>query len=130
MNFRKIKTLGSAALRCGSSGFGFRVIGNGLNQLVFCFRSRQKQLAFSRYLYQHQRNIYFKSYCKHAYRNGSFIYMVFIPLPSIFRLKNLKDKFFVKSFRYFCSSLGSVILCGSLYQHPHAHLSSSNLLTN
>ena len=128
MTFHYLKTLSSSALRFGATGFGFRQIGTAqpLNQLVLLFPKLFNQAAFYSYLSASHKTAFDKAFCKHAYSKGAFVYMVFISLPDEFRLKNFKTKFYVKSFRFFCNSVGSTIQMGSLYQHPHSYLSTKN----
>jgi hypothetical protein len=72
------KSLGSIALRCGASHFGFRSIGhfNPLQQLVIIFKSRDKRSNFLGWLYgAMDRNQY---YHREVYHRGQRLFLVFI----------------------------------------------------
>jgi hypothetical protein len=113
------KSLGSIALRCGASHFGFRSIGhfNPLQQLVIIFKSRDKRANFLGWLYGAlDSNQY---YHREVYHRGRRLFLVFIN-SNLFINSNSK-KIYFSNFRQLCKT-EELSIYKSDYSHPHSSL--------
>jgi hypothetical protein len=113
------KYLGSIALRCGASHFGFRSIGhfNPLQQFVIIFKSRNKRSNFLGWLYgAMDRNQY---YHREVYHKGQRLFLVFI--NSNLFIKSNNNKIYFSNFRQLCRT-EDLSIYKSNYSHPHSNL--------
>ena len=119
------KYIGSIALRCGASHFGFRSIGHfePLQQLVIIFKSRCKRANFLGWLYDAlDSNEY---YHREVVHKGERLFLVFIT-SYLFINSNLsagagKKKIYFSNFRQLCRT-ELLTVYKSNYKHPHAYL--------
>jgi hypothetical protein len=113
------KYIGSIALRCGASHFGFRSIGHfiPLQHLVIIFKSRNKRANFLGWLYGSlESNQY---YHREVYHKGERLFLVFIN-SNLFIKSNI-NKIYFSNFRQLCRTQ-ELTVYKSNYQHPHLNL--------
>jgi len=117
------KYLGSIALKCGASHFGFRSTGHfePLQHLVIIFKSSEKRANFLGWL-EYSGLESSQYYHRHYFHKDKFVYMVFI--NSLLFIKPNKNKLYFSNFRQLCRT-SDLIVYKSGYSHPH-----SDLLTN
>ena len=113
------KYLGSIALKCGASHFGFRSVGHfdPLQQLVIIFKAQNKRWNFLGWLegaleknqYNH-REVHF---------NGERLFLVFINTHLF--IKSNTNKIYFSNFRQLCRTQ-ELTMYKSNYTHPHSEL--------
>ncbi len=113
------KYLGSIALRCGASHFGFRSIGyfNPLQHFVVIFKSRDKRANFLGWLYDAMDSNQY--YHKEVYHRGQRLFLVFV--NSNLFIKSNTDKIYFSNFRQLCRT-NELTVYKSNYTHPHSKL--------
>ena len=121
------KLVGSYALRCGCSHFGFKIIGfhSPLVQAVFVFKRKDKAQNFQGWLNAGGLVNNSDYTFQHRYHKGQFVYLVFLNTILFSNHKpnqankfslNIK-KYYYKNFRQFCNQTAA-----TLYQSNQHHL--------
>ena len=113
------KYLGSIALRCGASHFGFRSVGHfsPLQQLVIIFKARDKRANFLGWIEGAlDRSQY---YHREIYHKGERLFLVFI--NSNLFIKSDINKIYFSNFRQLCKTQ-ELTIYKSNYSHPHSGL--------
>jgi hypothetical protein len=118
----KYKYLGSIALRCGASHFGFRSIGHfqPLQHFVIIFKSRNKRANFLGWLYDAMESNQY--YHKEVYHKGQRLFLVFV--NSNLFIKSNTNKIYFSNFRQLCRTQ-ELTVYQSNYKHPHAKILGS-----
>lgn len=119
-NFQGLKSYAGLALHCGAVGYGFRKVCSfdPCIQAAFVFNSSIRALLFCNRMQKiHKVEWCFKRF---FYRNNKFNYVVFVTLPRLFDFQNPQQKkLYTKSLRAFISCLGTTVVIGTNYSHPH-----------
>ncbi len=113
------KYLGSIALKCGASHFGFRSVGHftPLQQLVIIFKARNKHWNFLGWLDGAlDKNEY---YHREVYHKGERLFLVFI--NTYLFIKSNTNKIYFSNFRQLCRT-EELTVYKSNYNHPHSNL--------
>ena len=113
------KYLGSIALKCGASHFGFRSVGNfsPLQQLVIIFKSRNKRWNFLGWLEGALESSQY--YHREIHHKGERLFLVFI--NSNLFIKSNTNKIYFSNFRQLCRTQ-ELTMYKSNYSHPHSEL--------
>ena len=111
------KYLGSIALKCGASHFGFGSVGHfePLQQLVIIFKARSKRLNFLGWLDGAlDRSQY---YHREVHHKGERLFLVFINTNLV--IKSNTNKIYFSNFRQLCRTQ-ELTVYKSNYTHPHS----------
>ncbi len=119
------KTIGSAALRCGASSFGFKDMGRFARYpslFVAIFKDISKRDKFLRFL--RSQNLKFDKNFDYRFRmyHNEFIYLVYVK----FYLFIPGEKIAFKNFRQLCNSKEVQVYTNRFYQHPNKSKRSFN----
>ena len=126
-NVLYLKSIGSIALKCGASHFGFSTTGvfNPLHHFVIVFKDRNKRSNFLGWLYDTGMEYQKDYYTKHHYwaSRRQFVYLVKIN-AGLIHIKGLETKVYFPNFPALCSTRRLTYYNANI-QHP-AYRQSKN----